>query len=279
MGRTKSTVARSTASSCESIPERAVVISGRCAATALAVVIAAGCSMAPRTPTPVQRPTRAPHTLILYAILDRDVRLAHLGGTAGATTEAATVVGAGRPIGDIQPLPTVFSNRYQAALVNAENLYASHDYAGAKAVLEPAYRNEPTNPFVLEAYGRALYRNKEREPAFVVYRQLVDLLDTEWATDAGRAVTIDLWFVDAYWKLGTLHMDRSEWDRAAFEICRALAGGYMWERLAVDQALSYLAKAYAEMDRRDVSKYYAERALERNPRNTFVKRYLDPLSR
>jgi hypothetical protein len=33
------------------------------------------------------------------------------------------------------------------------------------------------------------------------------------------------------------------------------------------------------MDRRDISKYYAERALERNPRNTFVKRYLDPLSR
>ena len=256
-----------------------MVISGRRVAAALAVVVAAGCSTAPpRTPMPVPRATRAPHTLILYAVLDRDVRLAHLGHNAGLT-DAATVVSAGRPIGDVQPLPTVFSDRHQTALVEAERLYVRQDYASALAVLEPAYRDEPDNPFVLEAYGRALYRQRERERAFVVYRRLVDLLDAEWASDAPNVATIDLWFVDAYWKVGTLHMDRSEWQRAAFEISRALAGGFMWERLAVDQALSYLAKAYAEMDRRDISKYYAERALERNPRNTFVKRYLDPLSR
>ena len=39
------------------------------------------------------------------------------------------------------------------------------------------------------------------------------------------------------------------------------------------------AKAYAGLDRRDIARYYAERALEQNPRNTFVKRYLDPLWR
>jgi tetratricopeptide (TPR) repeat protein len=255
-----------------------VVTSGRRVVAALAVVVAAGCSTAPapRTPTPVPNAARAPHTLILYAILDRDVRLAHLGQTTG---NAATVVSAGRPIGDVQRLPTVFSDRHQAALVEAERLYVRQDYRSVLAVLEPAYRDEPGNPFVLEAYGRALYRQREREQAFVVYRRLIDLLDAEWASDAPNVVTVDLWFVDAYWKVGTLHMDRSEWSRAAFEISRALAGGFMWERLAVDQALSYLAKAYAEMDRRDISKYYAERALERNPRNTFVKRYLDPLSR
>jgi len=258
-----------------------VVIPGRRVAAALAVVVAvvivAGCSTPPLTPTPTPRATTAPKTLILYAILDRDVRLAHLGN--GAPGDATTVVSAGRPVGNIQPLPTVFSERYQAQLVDAEKLYASHDYTAALTLLTPAYRGEPTNPFVLEAYGRALYRNRERPAAFVVYRKLVDLLDVEWASDAPKVVTIDLWFVDAYWKVGTLHMDRSEWQRAAFEISRALAGGFLWERAAVDQALSYLAKAYAEMDRRDISKYYAERALERNPRNAFVKRYLDPLSR
>src|SRR5206468_22419 len=131
---------------------------------------------------------------------------------------------AGGPVGDVQPLPVVVSDHHQAALVEAERLYARQEYAAALAALEPAYRDEPTNPFVLEAYGRALYRQRARERAFEVYRKLVDLLDAEWSTDNGKTVTIDLWFVDAYWKVGTLHIDRAEWERAAFEISRALAG-------------------------------------------------------
>jgi tetratricopeptide (TPR) repeat protein len=245
---------------------------------ALAVLVAAGCSTAPRSPTPIPRATTAPRPLTLYALQGREIRLAHLGHTSGPTA-AGTVVSAGRPVGDVQPLPAVLSDHHQATLAEAETLYGKQDYGAVLAVLEPAYRDEPTNPFVLEAYGRALYRQRERERAFTVYRKLVDLLDAEWGTDTATAVTVDVWFVDAYWKVGTLHMDRAEWERASFEISRALAGGFMWERLAVDQALSYLTKAYAEMDRRDVARYYAQRALERNPRNTFVKRYLDPLSR
>ena len=247
-------------------------------AAALAVLTVAGCSTAPRTPTPVPRATTTPRPLTLYALQGREVRLAHVGKSTTPTV-MATVVSGGKPVGDVQHLPDVLSDHHQATLVEAEMLYGKQDYAAALAALEPAYREEPTNPFVLEAYGRALYRQRERTRAFDVYRRLVDLLDSEWRSDAPAAVTVDVWFVDAYWKVGTLHIDRAEWERAAFEISRALAGGSMWERLAGDQALSYLVRAYHEMDRRDVARYYAERALERNPRNMFAKRYLDPLSR
>ena len=44
---------------------------------------------------------------------------------------------------------------------------------------------------LLEAYGRALYYQRERERAFSVYRKLVDLLDAEWGADAAAAVTVD----------------------------------------------------------------------------------------
>jgi tetratricopeptide (TPR) repeat protein len=251
---------------------------GRAVAAALAVLVVVGCSTAPRTPTPIPRASRAPHPLILYALNGREIRLAHIAHTSGPT-EVGSIVSAGQRVGDVQPWPPVLSDRYQAALVEAQKLHRARDYGSAVAVLEPAYRDEPTNPFILEAYGRALYYQRQRETAFSIYRKLVDLLDAEWNADAPTAVTIDVWFADAYWKVGTLHMDRSEWERAAFEICRALAVPFMWERLAEDQALSYLTKAYAEMDRRDIARYYASRALERNPRNTFVKRYLDPLWR
>jgi tetratricopeptide (TPR) repeat protein len=248
------------------------------AAAALAVLIAAGCSTAPTAPTSTPRVSRSPHPLILYALNGREIRLAHIARTS-APIDVGSIVSAGQRVGDVQPWPPVLSERYQAALAEAQKLHKTGDDGSAVAVLEPAYRDEPTNPFVLEAYGRALYYQRERERAFSVYRRLVDLLDAEWKADAPTAVTIDAWFVDAYWKVGTLHMDRSEWERAAFEICRALAAPFMWQRLAEDQALSYLTKAYAQMDRRDIARYYAERALERNPRNTFVKRYLDPLWR
>jgi tetratricopeptide (TPR) repeat protein len=247
-------------------------------AAALVVLVAAGCSTAPRTPTPIPRATKAPRPLNLYALDGREVRLAHLRQDSDANA-TATAVSRGRPVGEVEPWPPVLSDRHHAVLVEAQKRHAARDYATAVALLEPAYQDEPTNPFVVEAYGRALYYQRERERAFEVYRRLVDLLDAEWKSDAATTVTIDVWFADAYWKVGTLHMDRSEWDIAAFEISRALAVGFMWERLAETQALSYLITAYDRLGRRDIARYYAERALERNPGNRFAKRYLDPLSR
>jgi tetratricopeptide (TPR) repeat protein len=43
------------------------------------------------------------------------------------------------------------------------------------------------------------------------------------------------------------------------------------------QAYSYLTKAYFNLGRYDVAKYYADAALWINPKNEYVKYYLDQI--
>ena len=249
-----------------------MTFSTRVMALALAM-LTTGCTIStPATPSRAATATTGP--VRLYALDDKPVALAHAGAPHPA---AGTVLAGGRPIGAFEPPPAVVSGRHQARVDTANRLYDARDYAGALAAIEPAYLDERDNPFLIETYARVLYRMGERAQSFVVYRQLVDLLDAQWS--APDSVTVDLWFVDAYWKAGTLHMDRREWDRATFEISRALVGGLAWEPLAEEQALSYLTKAYFELGRREEARYYAERALGRNPRNTYARQYLERLAR
>lgn len=250
-----------------------MTLSARVVALSLAM-LATGCAMS--KPAPPSRAASAAATgpVRLYALDDKPVALAH---AAAAAADAGAVHAAGQPIGGFEPPPAILSARHQARIDAANRLYDTRDYAGALAAIEPAYLDERGNPFLIETYARVLYRKGERAQSFVIYRQLVDLLDTQWG--APESVTVDLWFVDAYWKAGTLHMDRREWSRAAFEISRALVGGLAWEPLAEEQALSYLTKAYFELGRHEEARYYAQRALGRNPRNTYARQYLDRLAR
>jgi tetratricopeptide (TPR) repeat protein len=135
------------------------------------------------------------------------------------------------------------SERHHDAIVSAEALYGAGRFQDAIDRLVPAYADEPDNQFVAEAYGKALYRIGRREDAFPIYEQLVKAVDERMATkvrddpDSRANIFIDAWLIDAYWKKGTLHMDRGEWDKAAFEISRAYA--QLSEPPIVDQALSY----------------------------------------
>jgi tetratricopeptide (TPR) repeat protein len=240
--------------------------------------VAFGCATARSSaPAPSPGTGEAPKPVRLYALGTENVTLGHANPRPHIASGATPAPGDTLP--DVQPRPAPLSDRHQAQIADANERYGARDYAGALAVIGPAYLAERDNPFVIETYARVLYRMGERAQAFVVYRQLIDLLDARWRAESPGSVAVDLWFVDAYWKLGTLHMDRREWERAAFEISRALVGGLALEPLVEDQALSYLTKAYFELGRRKEARYYAERAVDRNPRNAYARHYLERLPR
>ena len=183
-------------------------------------------------------------------------------------------------VGEVQPLPAVQSARHQKEIDASRRLYDEGKYVEAAKAVQEALKDEPENEFLLECYARALYRAETYRPAsYEFYRRLISLLDSRM--DEKTTIHLDSWFMEAYWKYGTLLMDRREWEKAAFEISRALAISFMHNDAQpfVPQAYSYLTEAYFHMGRYDVAKYYADAALQINPQNEYVKYYLDQIKR
>jgi predicted Zn-dependent protease len=238
----------------------------------LAALLLTACATAPpRAAAPVE----SPEPVHLRALYGHDIIVLHVTPQEGLGT--GTPVVAEETIGAPLPLPPTLSQRHHAAIETAGARYQARQYDEALAAIVPAYRDEPENPFVLEVYARTLYRLERRAEAFEPYRRLVALLDAQRlrVPQAGaRSVLIDMWFIDAYWKLGTLHMDRAEYDRAAFEISRSLAtGADSLQRL--DQAYSYLTKAYFYLGDHEAARAFGRLALRNNPRNQYVRPFLE----
>lgn len=187
----------------------------------------------------------------------------------------------GESLGHIMPFPKTLSEKYNAEILKSNELYEQRDYKQAAVILKLPIELEPYNAFILEAYAKALYRQNLREESFVYYKRLIDLLNRGPKMNDKKmtenTIVIDFWFVDAYWKYGTLLMDRGEWKAAAFEISRFLLMNRnmcsQQPNLCV-QAFSYLTEANFEMKEYNIARYYAEIALALDPSNGYVKSYL-----
>jgi tetratricopeptide (TPR) repeat protein len=129
--------------------------------------------------------------------------------------------------------------------------------------------------FILDEMARTLFRIKEgKAESFILYKRLIDLQESKAGAKGRRdVVLIDMWFPEAYWKLGCLYLDRREYDQAVYEISRALLflprNGPLYE-----QALSYLCEAYYHLGNYKFARYLGNRVLELNPGNKYVLGYL-----
>jgi tetratricopeptide (TPR) repeat protein len=233
----------------------------RISAIALTLMVVS-CSFANKT-----LPRHTDSGVELYAFHGHRIQLVHLTPREDLTEETQVV--RGELLGTVQRPPARLSERFHEDIQAAEELYSKQKVEDARVIMEKVQQHEPDNVFVLELFARILFRLDLREQSFQTYRRLMQIVEKQHASpDAG--IIIDVWFTDAYWKLGILFLDRKEYALAAMEISKALASRAWRNSATYDQALSYLVEAFYFMRNYDVCKYYAAETLKRNPKNTYV---------
>jgi tetratricopeptide (TPR) repeat protein len=182
----------------------------------------------------------------------------------------------GRTIGHRIAEPAIRSPRFESELRRSEALYARRAYREAAAELEHAAAASPFDPFVVDALARALYWiDEERPKAFEHYLRLAQVLDAFGASRRPEHVYLNAWFSEAYWKLGTLYLDRAEYASAICWIARSrFADGRMTKGRGGEESAGFLAEAYFALGRADRADAYAREALRLNPANTYVLPYM-----
>ena len=211
-----------------------------------------------------------------YPVRDKTFRIGHLEvaedlaqrleGTGPFTVEK------GERIGKIIKRPSLLSQKHGDSIRRARDLYSKNRFREAAEILYPALRDEPENLFIMDELARTLFWiQEERSESFNLYKRLISSLDASFKEER-EIVLVDMWFCEAYWKLGCLHLDRKEYEKAIFEITRGMTGMLIEnpEQPGYEQALSYLCEAYHFLGNHTFAKYFACKTLEINPNNTYV---------
>ena len=184
----------------------------------------------------------------------------------------------GEQIGEIQAEPEFYSDRFDPEIKQSKEYYRLKDYPKAIEILKKALVEEPGNFFVLNNYARACYWENKKE-SYRVYNILVNMLDSVYEISENN-IPVDLWFREAYWKLGTLYMDNSLFDQAYNEISRSMICMQdMKGEPVYCQALEYLTECAYMLKEDILARYLANRTLFYDPRNVFVADVLNKLDK
>ncbi|MCB2376221.1 hypothetical protein LGH70_01415 [Hymenobacter sp. BT635] len=188
----------------------------------------------------------------------------------------------GQRIGTTSLTPKVRSARYGLQILDSEAAYKKGDYATAAAVLEDAAQQEADNPFISYQLARALYKMDASKPrAYTLYQRLITQLDKAGETN-DSTLNVDVWFAEAYWKLGTLYMDNAQWPEAILSISQGIIAAPK-EDLAntplQEEMLAYLTECFYHIGDRAMCQHYGQLTLKLFPQNQYVKPYLAQLRR
>ena len=179
-------------------------------------------------------------------------------------------------IGTVAPHPRAPTEEMQTALDSARIAYERATYELSAALGKVVLSDSNPNPFLLDAYARALFRvDSLRGESKLAYQRLVAILDGQLPTEEG-AVVVDPYFAEAYGKLGALHLDDGDYHAAAFELTRSVvaarSSGAPPDFLV--HQFSYLTEAFVERGDSAVARWFAQQTLLLDPANQYVLPYL-----
>lgn len=198
------------------------------------------------------------------------LRLIHIESSAKQDTANINIW---EKAGTVAKYPDKFSDKFDTEIRKSIKYYDTQNFSEARKILESAIKSEPDNPFILNAYARACYY-VDRETSFLTYQKLIGQLDSTYK-NSNSVTAVDIWFREAYWKLGTLYMDKQEWRKAYYEISRfILSIQEVRGQKVYIQALEYLTEcAFMSYDDK-LAKYLANRVLLYDSKNEYANEVL-----
>ena len=91
---------------------------------------------------------------------------------------------------------------------------------------------------------------------------------------------VDVWFTEAYWKLGTLYLDHGRWADAVRSISQFLAATSRTEYAGTplyEEILGYLTESFYQLGDAKLCRHYGQLTLKHFPKNQYVRPYLAQL--
>ncbi|MSR07718.1 MAG: hypothetical protein EXR93_11735 [Gemmatimonadetes bacterium] len=216
----------------------------------------------------MQAPASPPDDPIVSFFTGWHVIYAHLQPALGTGDS----VSPGGAIGTIEEPPAQQSAQYQGLLTIARQLYAQGQFTDALDVLEPAVAGEPDNPFILNEYARGLFQVDSLRSGSRQYYEQLDVVLTRLQNPGSRDIVLDMWFAEAYWKLGLLYLDAKDYPRAYLQFAR-VALSNLGEPELREQMYGYLAEAAFSLKQQPSADWFIRKTLELNPDNQYVLKF------
>ncbi|GBF43295.1 hypothetical protein LPTSP2_25920 [Leptospira ellinghausenii] len=208
------------------------------------------------------------------------VRMNHLD----STQKVGDRLEAGQTAGTMSALPEVVSPLFESQFRKAEQLYSEKKFDEVIMILEPTLKVEKRNPFLWNLYARALYAAKRKKESFSAYQTLLSINDADETYNedgSPNLVIIDVWFLEAYWKISSIYLDQGEYAKSIFynrkmlDIVTFANKKYDPNNMIYNvTALSYLAEAYYFLNLKEPNNFYACETLKLDPNNQYVLQFL-----